>query len=138
MTKLLWAAVIGAAICVLSMLGFMVLAASNAPNLKYVAPVFYVAATAALFWRMSRPFRLAGLLGLGVLTALGSVVTFQSLEFWRTGGVLKGTTPFTWDHLSHTAVSLGGLCAWYGLVAVATAIVAWEARSAASESGPTS
>jgi len=137
MTKLLWAAVSGAAISLMSLLGFMVLAGSNMPNLKYVALFFYVVATAALFWRMSRPFRLAGLLGLAILTALGSLVAFQALDFWRTGGVLKGMTPFSWDHLSYSAFSLGFFCAWYGLVAVATAIVAWEARSAASESGPT-
>ena len=90
MTKLLWAAVIGAAISVVSLLGFMFLAASTMPNFKYIAPLFYVAATAALFWRMSRSFRLAGLLGLAVLTALGSLFGFQALDFWRTGGVLKG------------------------------------------------
>ena len=134
MTKLLWAAVIGAAISVVSLLGFMFLAASTMPNFKYIAPLFYVAATAALFWRMSRSFRLAGLLGLAVLTALGSLFGFQALDFWRTGGVLKGVTPFTWDHLYYTSFVLGGLCTWYGLVAVATSVVAWEARSAASES----
>lgn len=119
MTKLFWPAVIGVVISVISERGYVLLAPSTTTDAKYTAVVFYVVATVGLFWRASRSHGLASLLGLAVVIAIGSVVAFQAFDFWRSGSVLKGMTPFSWDHLSYTmSFSLPVIGAWYGLVAV--------------------
>jgi hypothetical protein len=119
-TKLFWFAVVGVAVIAVSERGYMWLAASTTPAARHAVVVFYGVATVGLFWRASRSFDLATLVALATALSLVSVLDFQAFQFWRSGSVPRGVTPFTREHLNDiVSFSLPVIGAWYGLVAVA-------------------
>jgi hypothetical protein len=124
MIKLLWPAVVGSAISAVSQLGFIYLAESTMPDFKYAAEFFSVAATAVLFWCMTRSMGLAALLGLGGLISFASEIEHQTLGFCCFPGTMKDISGFTWHHLTQTLFDIALIGAWYGLVAVLAYIAA--------------
>jgi hypothetical protein len=118
MTKLLWPAVAGTAILILTLLAFMHLAAAPIDQLKYAAVIFYVVATAAVFWRMTRSMNLAALLGLAVAIALLSGLVQWLLRYWHL--IETNDVEVTgWGYLIEAGFAAAVTAAWYGLVAVA-------------------
>jgi hypothetical protein len=112
--RLFWFAVIGAAVSVVSEHGYMWLAGSTMPDVKYVAVAVYVVVTVGLFWYASRSYRLATLFGLAALIAFVSVAKTPVFDF------MTGVTDITWVYLSPMIYfTLPVVGAWYGLVAVA-------------------
>jgi hypothetical protein len=118
MTKLLWPTVVGAAISAVSLLGFIYLSASAMDEFKYAAVLLYVAATAALFWLMTRSMGLYALIGLGVMIALGSDLVWLVFGYCCFPGLVKDVDAFSLDQLNRLVVSVPMTVAWYGLIAV--------------------
>jgi hypothetical protein len=62
---------------------------------------------------------------------VAAVVEVQAENLLWSGGRLIGKdfTPFSWDHLTHTVLSLEIAGVWYGLVALAAYAAVWVVRS---------
>ena len=125
MIKLLWSVAAGVAISMLSLLGYIYLAVSAIPDLKYVAEIAYVAATVLLLWLVGRSMSLAASIALGAAIALATQAAFDALAFCCYRGLAKDMDPFDSEHIRRSLLAFLILVVWYALVAAAVHAAAW-------------
>jgi hypothetical protein len=108
----------GTAISALSLFGFILIAKTADPQLRYAFVLFYIFATFFLFVMASYKISKSRLITLASATALSSICVEQLTGFYFFPGVTKDIYAFGWDHFKRLTIILCLAPLWYLMIAL--------------------